>query len=231
MNFIIQKNLSKISLPLESDSIHIYILSVNDINIEDINILNETEKESAASFKFLIDQQRYQATHISLRHLLSYYGQLSPEQWTFSKNAYGKPAVSNLKYQWLQFNLSYSENFIAYAITNNQSVGIDIEKYRYIEDLQSLCHFSLSPMEAESILSIHDKNERQNKFFTYWTLKESYIKARGMGLSIPLKEFNFTKIKEKWHLNCNAVLHDNGSNWKFITFQFKQYCLSIGVRK
>jgi 4'-phosphopantetheinyl transferase len=223
--------LSKISLPLESDSIHIYILSVNDINIEDINILNKIEKENAACFKFSIDRQRYQATHIFLRHLLSYYGQLAPEQWTFSKNSYGKPAVSNFKYQWLQFNLSYSKNFIAYAITNNRSVGIDIEKYRYIEDLQSLCYFSLSPVESENILSIHDINEQQQKFFTYWTLKESYIKARGMGLSIPLQEFSFTQIKEEWYLHCNTVLHDNGLYWKFVTFQFKQYCLSIGVRK
>jgi 4'-phosphopantetheinyl transferase len=48
-----------------------------------------------------------------------------------------------------------------------------------------------SPLEVDALRRLPD-HARRDLFFRYWTLKESYIKARGPGLAIPLDAFWFT---------------------------------------
>ena len=53
-----------------------------------------------------------------------------------------------------------------------------------------------SPTEAAALSGVPE-HRRQERFFEYWTFKESYIKARGMGLSIPLDRFSFHYSDER----------------------------------
>ena len=50
----------------------------------------------------------------------------------------------------------------------------------------------------------------------YWTLKESYIKARGMGLSIPLDQFGFHfPGAAQVGIKIQPVLQDDAGRWRF----------------
>ena len=54
-------------------------------------------------------------------------------------------------------------------------------------------------------------------YVEFWTLKESYIKARGMGLSIPLKQFSFRFPRENLiELAIDALPHDVPERWRFL---------------
>jgi 4'-phosphopantetheinyl transferase len=99
-------------------------------------------------------------------------------------NPWGKPSLKN--HPGVQYNISHSENCIACVISDKYIVGIDVEKVRAFNPYAAkrVC----SPDELQRIYSSDDSDR---EFFRYWTLKESYIKAIGKGLSYPMKNANF----------------------------------------
>ena len=59
-------------------------------------------------------------------------------------------------------------------------------------------------------------HQRQDRFFEYWTFKESYVKARGLGMSIPLQRFGFQLVGERLvQLVADPTLDDNVNRWRF----------------
>jgi 4'-phosphopantetheinyl transferase len=89
---------------------------------------------------------------------------------------------------------------------------------------------AFSSSEVADVLSPTERSAQEQRFFTYWTLKEAYIKARGMGLSIPLQQFSFIKTTTgKWTLHCDPELNDSGKNWTFSTYKINDYYLAISI--
>jgi 4'-phosphopantetheinyl transferase len=101
----------------------------------------------------------------------------------FGVNEYGKPYLLNNN--TLQFNVSHSRNWIVCAI-DDQSVGIDIEKIKDVD--LSIAKRFFSKKEWNELQKKTGDTKREY-FFDLWTLKESYIKAIGIGLSKPLDSF------------------------------------------
>ena len=59
-------------------------------------------------------------------------------------------------------------------------------------------------------------DQQQQRFFDYWTLKESYIKARGEGLAIPLSKFSFVFAGNKLtEFRVETDLQDDADCWQF----------------
>ncbi|WP_211750153.1 4'-phosphopantetheinyl transferase superfamily protein [Paenibacillus sp. Marseille-Q4541] len=100
-------------------------------------------------------------------------------------NPYGKPELA--KYPAYHYNISHSGDWVVSAFDNNL-VGVDIEKIAPIE--MSIAERFFSPSEV-NLLWNQKEEQRQSFFYDLWTLKESYIKAEGAGLSIPLNSFSF----------------------------------------
>jgi 4'-phosphopantetheinyl transferase len=65
------------------------------------------------------------------------------------------------------------------------------------------------------------QHQQQDRFFEYWTFKESYIKARGMGLSLPLNKFSFSYPQPRAvELTIDPDLGDEPNRWQL--WQFRQ---------
>src|SRR5205807_3952580 len=135
--------------------------------------------------------------------VLSRYADVSPGGWRFVRSALGKPEVrlppltlpspprgGEGKGGWgsrsLCFNLTHTRGLAACAVTWDREVGVDAEDWqRQGRELsEGLIRYCLSPEERACLKGLPPA-ERKRGFFDYWTLKEAYIKARGLGLSLP----------------------------------------------
>jgi 4'-phosphopantetheinyl transferase len=215
---------------LKKGEVHVYTSPPETIDTTWENCLDSSEQERANSFKFSNDRHLYITAHIYLRKILSQYGSLSPSAWRFQKNVYGKPFIANDQYTNLYFNLSHTQGMIACIVSYRQAVGIDVEQYKQLTDFEALCHTAFSPLETADILSLKDRFAQERRFFTYWTLKESYIKALGTGLYIPLQQFSFIEtVAKKWELQCHSNTMDNETNWWFSSTKLKDHFLATAV--
>lgn len=154
-------------------------------------LLNAEERQRAARFHFPADQRRYTVGRGMLRVLLGHYLQIPPAQLAFTYNAYGKPQLAGAATAALHFNLSHSGEFALYAITPQRIVGVDIELMRTNLDYLALARHVFSPAE-QAVLTALPVTEQLAAFYRGWTRKEAFIKARGMGLSLPLDQFDVT---------------------------------------
>jgi len=108
----------------------------------------------------------------------------------FRSNTYGKPYLSGQSD--FHFNISHSGSWVV-MIWGEDAVGIDIEKVREIDIGVAERFFSSD--EYMDIMS-KPKDEQREYFYELWTLKESYIKALGTGLSTPLDSFSIRIFEE-----------------------------------
>ena len=180
-------------------------------------ILNTEEKERANRFYFDRHKRRFATSRAAVRIILARYLNVSPEQLEFTYNPQGKPAVINS--QKLQFNLSHTEDTALLAVGKNYPLGVDIERY------------SARPYEgiAEHLFSDKELEELQKAppalkpalFFHVWAQKEAFIKASGLGLSYPTKEFTVPTTFPTKQL-VEDSLHN--TTWQLRSFMPKIAC-------
>lgn len=154
------------------------------------------------------DMFRALVADILTRWIISKKFKINLKDIIFEFESHGKPFIKNI--QNIHFNNSHSGDWIVCAV-HELPIGIDIEKINPIDFAIAKRFFS----ETENIELF--KKEGQAKleyFFDLWTLKESYIKATGKGLSTPLNAFSIFK-----HNNSIKIkLQD-----KYLDYYFKQY--------
>ncbi len=178
-------------------------------------VLSPDEKRHAERFHFERDRNAFLAARSLRRHVLSHYAAVEPKQWQFTANQYGRPRIAfPLLDEPLEFNTSKSADLVVCAVTRGLSVGIDIERLdRPVPEGVAESTFAPGEIAALQLLALEDRDKR---FFTLWTLKEAYIKARGMGLSIPLDSvaFNVTDTPcLHGHLESSAA--NDCDAWQF----------------
>ena len=184
-----------ISLPsLAQNEVHIWRvhLPLAPKHYADLwQVLNEEERERARCFHFERDRECSVTARGILRLLLAWYGagengvELKPASLSFSYNTYGKPELPGLR---LAFNVSHSGAMILLAFSALQPLGIDVEHMRAQSDLESLARHFFASEECTTLLAL-PAEQRIQAFYNCWTRKEAYIKARGLGLSLPLDSF------------------------------------------
>lgn len=103
-----------------------------------------------------------------------------------SRNKYGKPYIKDVENFY--FNISHSGNYVVIGVSEKE-IGIDIEKKDRVD--YRVAERFFSKKEVQAIFSCSGEQEKIDTFYQIWTLKESYVKVLGKGLSIPLSSFEF----------------------------------------
>lgn len=174
---------------IESRHVDVWRIFLN-LEVDSIKLAESTlsadEAQRAARFHFPKDRDRFIAAHGILRQIIGRYLHCKPDELTFSVNQYGKPSLVDSN---LEFNLSHSGDFALLAITQNRKVGVDVERIRQGISSHVIAQQYFSKAEVAELQSL-PITQREAAFFTCWTRKEAYIKAQGIGLSLPLESFD-----------------------------------------
>jgi 4'-phosphopantetheinyl transferase len=180
-------------------------------------LLTDEERGKEFRFYFPDDQRRYLVTRAMVRTVLSRYLDVAPTDWRFANNPYGRPEIANLSRDecGLCFNISHTRGLIALAVTQHRELGVDVENVRTRDVSIEIADRFFAQAEVSELATVPPERQ-QDRFFEYWTFKESYIKARGMGLSIPLGQFSFHYPHERAvQFAVQPELGDDAARWSF----------------
>ena len=109
----------------------------------------------------------------------------------------GKPHIANLKN--IHFNISHSGQYVVCAVAQDE-IGIDVERVRKV-NLRIAERFFSEP-EINDLMA-RNEEDRMQYFITLWTIKESYLKAIGRGLTQHLNSFTICKNDDSYLLTGN----------------------------
>jgi 4'-phosphopantetheinyl transferase len=193
-------------------------------------VLDDGEQARMARLHFPEGRRLFGVSHMLVRTTLSRYAEIPPEKWRFVKNAHGKPSIDpDLDSSAMRFSLAHTRGLAVVAVTERADVGVDVERTDRRVDAARLSSRFFSPEEAAALQEIPAERLRE-RFFRYWTLKESYIKARGLGLSLPLDSFSFRLAGE-----CPFRIDFSGEDrdpvrWRFAVISpLSQYVAAVGI--
>lgn len=148
-------------------------------------VLDTDEQVRADRFRFAEHRRRFIVAHAAVRSILSTRLGLDPKDIRFDTGSHGKPFLAGRDSPL--FSLSHSHEMALCAVVDAGELGVDIEWCRELPHADLARRF-FSPEEAAA-LELLPEVERQKGFFACWTSKEAYIKAKGLGLSLPLDSF------------------------------------------
>ena len=222
-------------IPLTPAEIHVWLAFYDGIAEEHLHsayraLLNAAEREQEPRFYFAADRRRYLVTRALVRIVMSRYVCIHPREWIFSTNAHGRPEAVNPQARdaGMSFNVSHTRGLIVLGVTRRRALGVDVEHVRARAVSIDIADRYFAPQEVAALTAVTPQ-QRQYRFFEYWTLKEAYIKARGMGLSLPLDKFSFQLSDDRAvELVIHPELADAAARWGFLQFRpLPEYLVAI----
>jgi 4'-phosphopantetheinyl transferase len=155
-------------------------------------LLSDDERARAERFRLERDRRRFAVCRGLLRRLLAPLTGLPPAGLRFRYGASGKPALEAAGAAGdLRFNVSHSDGVALYAVTRGREVGVDLERVRPVRYVEQIAERFFSAPECDALRAV-PPDAKLDAFFTCWTRKEAYVKARGEGLGYPLDRFAVT---------------------------------------
>ena len=180
-------------------------------------ISSQKERSKIDRYRFEKDRHTCLVTRGLVRFVLSQCTQMPPPSFEFEENRHGKPCLkAGVTDIPICFNLSHAGGLTACAVVLDHEIGIDVEDSTRKIDINIADRF-FSRQESEVIRQTKE-DEKKKVFFDFWTLKESYIKAKGRGLSIPLDKFSFTLSQEGTAIRFDDDHNDEADQFSFFRF-------------
>lgn len=192
--------------------------------------LSAEEAERAARFHFPADRNRFIVTHGCLRDILTRYIHSEPHQLSFSNGEHGKPAL--VSKEGFDFNLAHSGDYVLIAIAHGHKVGVDVERIRKGISSHVIARQYFSKAEVAELQEL-PLEQREVAFFSCWTRKEAYIKAQGLGLSLPLESFDVSlSPNEPPILRATRPDPDEAGRWTLLSLDVDPgYGAALAVEK
>jgi 4'-phosphopantetheinyl transferase len=210
---------NKGSLQLRAGQVDVWLISLSGVgssqHLAYLQFLSEPER---AKWQRLVVQDarlQYLVSRALVRATLSKYAEVPEHAWQFETNRYGRPHVSQPQaLRDIRFNLSNTTGLVVCAVSKDCEIGVDVENVLRIVDTEVLAPTVFAAAELADFRRTVPE-DRRDRFFSYWTLKEAYIKARGMGLSLPLDAFWFDLGGPAPLLRVTDRCPDIPARWRF----------------
>jgi 4'-phosphopantetheinyl transferase len=205
---------------LDSSQIRLWLAFPDDVTEPPLldeyrQLLSPEELRRHQRFHFERDRHRFLVTRAMVRTVLSKYAEAPPRDWRFDVNVWGRPSIArgHGPASGIDFNVSHADGIVVLAVALGRVVGVDVENVRTQRVDIEIADRYFAAAEVRALRAL-PREQQQRRFFAYWTLKESYIKARGAGLSIPLDRFAFDlEDSARITLTVDLSLRDSAERW------------------
>ncbi len=177
------------------------ILAAEDFqSMKDIllTILPESSRRKVTAFYRASDAQRSLFGELLVRRMICEKLGMRNGDLVIGFEEKGKPFIQDYP---IHFNMSHSGVWVVAAVSS-APVGIDIEQMKR-NRLEVARRFFTEP-EYKNLMD-RPEPERTDYFYTLWTLKESYLKAVGRGLTLPLNSFTIRWEQEEYVIDINGT--------------------------
>jgi len=153
------------------------------------SLLTSADRVRYDAFRHDADRTMFLAGRLMARTLVARALHVDPGAWQWREGPHGRPEICAPATQ-LSFSLAHSAGLVVCALAHGREVGVDVEdRERRPVDPQVVSRYcapdEVRDIEAQGAHGWHDR------FLIYWTLKEAYLKARGLGITLPLAQISF----------------------------------------
>lgn len=194
-----------------------YAFSIQGVEKEEAlnqlkEIISEERREKMERYRFEADKIRSLFAEVLVRYgLKKHFGM---EKVSIETNKYGKPELRERKD--IHYNVSHSGDWVICAFSLFP-VGVDVEIEK--EHNLDIAKRFFDKREYETLRECESPKEL---FISYWTLKESYVKAEGKGMQIPFDTFSFDISPDEVKLQVEGKPCN--------TYEFQVYGIAEGVQ-
>ncbi|KAJ8985426.1 hypothetical protein NQ317_017056 [Molorchus minor] len=207
------------------------------------SIIQSEEKERLMRFVFKKDVKASLLGRLMMRKFISESTGKQYEEILIARDDRGKPFFEEKDCPRVYFNVSHQGSFTVLAgEVGDLKLGVDVMKLEYtggkpLNEFFTLMskHFSLS--EWDAIKDFKNEHQQIYMFCRLWCLKESYVKAVGVGITVNLGDISFkinSKYLNKYYINKDTELYVKGNklDWVFEEMLIDdEHCVSVALSK
>jgi 4'-phosphopantetheinyl transferase len=195
-------------------------------------LLDANERARVLRLRFAADRAQLIASHALLRSVLGVYMQCAPATLRLEREERGKPFLA-VGESPPSFNLSHAGTHAVLAVTACAAeIGVDTERHRSGRRFEALARRHFASVEVAQFAALPEAG-RLACFYDLWTLKEAYVKARGMGLALPLDGFWFLPGSDDGRLEFAARTDVDvaPARWSFWSYREPAgYSIALALR-
>jgi 4'-phosphopantetheinyl transferase len=182
-------------MSIAADAVHAWHVHIDDVAADARLVatclarLSPYEVERYDRYRLDSDRLMFLVGRAMARVLVGRAAGIAPMAWEWREGRHGRPEIGAPPTR-VQFNLAHSAGLVVCALANGRDVGVDVEDFERRPVDRGLVQRYCSPAEVHDIEAAGD--DWHDRFLHYWTLKEAYLKARGLGISVSLSDVSFT---------------------------------------
>lgn len=170
------------------------------------------EKQRIAKFVFKKDFKASLIGRLMIRKFLTFATNLPYDEINIIRDDRGKPIFSTSGSVNLDFNVSHHGNYtVLSGEIGGNKLGVDVMQIGYsggksLNEFFRIMNRQFSVSEWSIIRNSANEHDQISTFCRNWSLKESYVKAIGVGITINLQDISF-KINTN-RLSVNNIITD-----------------------
>jgi 4'-phosphopantetheinyl transferase len=198
--------------------------------------LSAEERQAAAALSRPAARLLRIVGYSARRAVLSLYLSQHPWAWQFFTGTHGRPELVPIPgVPCVSTSVSHTEGMVVIGVTKAGLLGVDVERIDRRRRALEIARRCFDPEEVAALQAL-PVEMRHGFFAALWSLKESYLKARGVGIwgGIDLGACRFDirgDAEEQILFHPGRNTHDRAGQWRFFLFRpIADYCAAVAVR-
>ncbi len=222
--------------PIASETAHLWFFDTETLREpsttdEWLARLEDHERTRYAAYGTAAARREYLGTRAVARTALAHYSGQPAECLRFGTDHLGRPELTSPVMPGLFFSLAKTRELAVGLFALDHEVGVDVELVAPIEAVELAERF-FSPGELAELSSLED-TARLSRFYELWTLREAYLKARGIGLALPLEQLVFRPTPSGGaQAEFGPAIRDDPAHWQFgLTWLTNRHLAATCIRR